>query len=55
MSPSTLRVEDVPLLGSVRRSIQLFQGFRTQFDDEDRYYTLLGDDTVALVEEQTPS
>lgn len=53
MSPSTLRFGDVRLLGSVRRSIQLFQGFRTQFDDEDRFYTLLGDDTVALVKEQT--
>lgn len=53
MSQSTLRFGDVRLLGSVRRSIGLFQGFRTQFDDEDRFYTLLGDDTVALVKEQT--
>jgi SAM-dependent methyltransferase len=53
MSPSTLRWGDVQLLRSVRRSIRLFKEFRTQFDDEERFYTLLGDDTVALVKEQT--
>jgi SAM-dependent methyltransferase len=41
------------LLPGLRRSIRLFQGFRTQFTDPDGFYTMLADDTVALVEEQT--
>jgi SAM-dependent methyltransferase len=38
-------------LGGLRRSFRLFQGFRAQFDDADGFYTLLADDTVALIEE----
>jgi len=36
MSPATRRGRDAQLLGSVRRSIRLFKGFRTQLDDENR-------------------
>jgi SAM-dependent methyltransferase len=38
-------------LGGLQRSIRLFQGFRAQFDDANGFYTLLADDTVALIEE----
>jgi SAM-dependent methyltransferase len=38
-------------LDGLRRSIRLFQGFRTQYDDPDGFYTMLADDTVKLVEE----
>jgi SAM-dependent methyltransferase len=32
----------------MRRSVELFRAFRAQYDDPDRFYTLLADDTVAL-------
>ena len=35
----------------LRRSVHLLQGFRTQYDDPDGFYTMLADDTVALVQE----
>ena len=34
----------------LRRSLHLLQGFRTQYEDPDGFYTLLADDTVALVD-----
>ena len=33
----------------LKRSVHLFQGFRTQFEDPSGFYTTLADDTVALV------
>jgi SAM-dependent methyltransferase len=36
--------------GEFRRSLYLWRGFRSQFDDPDGFYTLLADDTVALVD-----
>lgn len=38
-----------PRAGGLGRSIELLNGFRTQFDDPDGFYTLLADDTVELV------
>jgi SAM-dependent methyltransferase len=38
----------------IRRSVQLFQGFRTQYEDPQGFYTLLADDTVLLVDEVQP-
>jgi SAM-dependent methyltransferase len=34
----------------LRRTLKLFQGFRTQYDDPDGFYTFLADDTVSLVD-----
>jgi SAM-dependent methyltransferase len=36
-------------LGDIGRSVQLFQGFRTQYDDPDGFYTMLADDTASLM------
>lgn len=41
-------------IDGLRRSIGLLKGFRSQYDDPDRFYTLLADDTVALVEGYQP-
>jgi SAM-dependent methyltransferase len=38
----------------LKRSARLLQGFRTQYEDPDGFYTLLADDTVALVGEYEP-
>ena len=43
-------VDGETLTGGFRRSARLFRGFRGQYDDPDGFYTLLADDTVALVE-----
>ena len=53
MKPATPRRGDAPFVDGIRRSIRLFQSFRNQFDDQNEFYTLLADDTVALLEEQT--
>ena len=37
--------------GELRRSVRLLQGFRTQYEDPDGFYTLLAEDTVSLVQE----
>lgn len=37
-----------------RRSVKLFKGFRTQYDDRDGFYTFLAEDTVAIVERYEP-
>jgi SAM-dependent methyltransferase len=42
------------LAHGLQRSINLLQGFRSQFDDPDRFYTLLAEDTVALIERYQP-
>jgi glycosyltransferase involved in cell wall biosynthesis/SAM-dependent methyltransferase len=44
----------VPLTTSLRRSVVLFQKFRTQYDDPDGFYTYLAEDTVELVEQYEP-
>ncbi len=36
--------------GGLKRSAELFRGFQSQYDRPDDFYTLLADDTVALVE-----
>ena len=54
MNPPAGRGGAAEFIEGIRRSIHLFQGFRTQFDDEEKYYRLLADDTVALVEEWAP-
>jgi SAM-dependent methyltransferase len=41
-------------LEDIGRSLQLFQGFRTQYDDPDAFYTMLADDTVSLLTHYTP-
>lgn len=41
-------------VGGLRRSLDLFQGFRRQFDDPDGFYARLADDTVANVERYHP-
>jgi SAM-dependent methyltransferase len=41
-------------VNEIRRSLRLLQGFRTQYDDPDGFYTLLADDTVSLVVEYGP-
>jgi len=38
----------------IGRSVQLLKGFRTQYDDQDGFYTMLADDTVDLVREFCP-
>ena len=43
-----------PASGGMRRSIRLFNAFRFQFDDPDGFYTLLANDTVALVDRYHP-
>ncbi len=40
-----------PFTQELRRSLQLLRGFRTQYEDADGFYTMLADDTVALVRE----
>ncbi len=35
----------------LRRSVNLLNGFRTQYDEPERFYEYLADDTVALVEQ----
>jgi SAM-dependent methyltransferase len=35
----------------MRRSLELFSGFRTQYDDPEGFYTLLANDTVALTDQ----
>lgn len=37
-------------VGELRRSANLFRGFRTQFDDPDGFYNLLAEDTVMIVD-----
>jgi SAM-dependent methyltransferase len=41
-------------VNEISRSFRLLQGFRAQYDDPDGFYTLLADDTVALVREYEP-
>jgi SAM-dependent methyltransferase len=53
-APATRPGGGAPFVEGIRRSVRLFKGFRTQFDDEEKYYGLLADDTVELVEEQAP-
>ena len=53
MSRATPRGGNAQFVESIRRSIRLFQGFRNQSANPDEFYTLLADDTVALLEEQT--
>ena len=38
----------------IRRSLRLLQGFRTQYEDPDGFYTMLADDTVSFVGEYEP-
>ena len=38
----------------LKRSIRLLQGFRTQYEDPDGFYTMLADDTVLLVRDYEP-
>ncbi len=40
-----------PFTQELRRSVQLLRGFRMQYEDPDGFYTMLADDTVALVGE----
>ncbi len=40
--------------GEIRRSVQLLQGFRTQYDDPDGFYSMLAADTASLVAEFFP-
>ncbi len=40
--------------GGLRRSVELFKGFRAQYERPDDFYALLADDTVALVERYEP-
>jgi SAM-dependent methyltransferase len=41
-------------LYELKRSTQLLQGFRTQYEDPEGFYTLLADDTAALIDEFAP-
>lgn len=40
--------------GGIRRMVALLKGFRSQFEDPDHFYTLLADDTVALIDRYEP-
>ena len=44
-----MRTSGDTFVGGLRRSLELFKGFRTQYEDPDGFYTMLADDTVELV------
>jgi SAM-dependent methyltransferase len=49
-----LAPEKRPFVQDFRRSVQLFQAFRSQYSDPDGFYTLLAEDTVHLVKRYLP-
>jgi SAM-dependent methyltransferase len=48
-----IRRRDLAAPGTLRRSVQLFQGFRVEQSDPDRFYSLLAADSVAQVRQWT--
>jgi SAM-dependent methyltransferase len=49
-----LSISRASFTSELKRSVRLLQGFRTQYEDPDGFYTLLADDTVRLVGEYEP-